>query len=128
MDFSLLKYYVDYISTHYGKLGSDKIWFAGPQDVYEYMTTKQGTNLTTTISGNQLIISMDTANVPTDLRREALTLLITGTNAHISSIQYQSGDFTYHSDNKTNGLINLEMGNYYLTDRNPDSFSLTSST
>ncbi|MFZ2151185.1 MAG: right-handed parallel beta-helix repeat-containing protein, partial [Candidatus Absconditicoccaceae bacterium] len=128
IDFTLWKYLMDNIADNYGKNGSDKIWFAGPQEVYEYVATKQGTNISTTVSGNQLIINLDTLNVPTDLRRESLSLLVTGTNANISSISYQNGAFSYHTENKVDGLINLEMGDYYLTDRNPDSFNLGNQT
>ncbi|HMS91831.1 MAG TPA: hypothetical protein PKC87_06405, partial [Candidatus Absconditabacterales bacterium] len=119
---------MDNIANNYGKFGSDNIWFAGPQEVYEYVATKQGTNIHTTISGNQLIIHIDTLSVPDDLRRKSLSLLITGANANISSISYQNGAFTYHSENKNNGLINVEMGDYYLNDRNPDAFDLGNQT
>jgi len=126
IDFTLWKYLMDNMASTYGKNWTDKIWFAGPQEVYEYVSTKQWTNISTTISWNQLIINLDTLNVPSDLRRKALSLLITWTNAHISSIAYQNWAFTYHTENKNNWLINLEMWDYYLNDRNPDSFNLWS--
>ena len=128
MDFSLWKYLMDHMADTYGKNWSDKVRVAGPQEVYEYVATKQWTNVTTIVSGNQMIVNLDTLSVPTDLRREALSLLVTWTNAQISSIEYQNGAFTYHSENKTGWLINLEMGDYYPTDRNPDAFNLWSQT
>ncbi|MCF7834423.1 Ig-like domain-containing protein, partial [Candidatus Gracilibacteria bacterium] len=126
MWFGFRKYFMDYIETNHGKSGADDFWVAGSQEVYEYVETKQSTELDTIISGNQLIINIDNSNVPDDLRRQALSLLITGTNANISDISYDNGDFTYHSENKNNGLINIEMGEYFLNDKNPDNFDLGS--
>ena len=55
-----------------------------------------------------MVVTLDIANLYNDLRRKSLTLLVSGTNSPIQSIQYQSGAFTFHSENTGNGLINVE--------------------
>ena len=127
-DFWLRRYLMDHIADNYGEKGSDNMRVAGPQEVYEYLATKQGTNVSSTISGNQLIITLDIANAPNDQRRSSLSLVTTGGDAHITNIQYQSGAFTYHSENKVNWLINLEMGEYFPNDKKPNAFQLNQLT
>jgi VCBS repeat-containing protein len=108
LSFTTFKYLIDHINNAYGRSGSDRIRVAGQQEVYEYMASKQLTNVSNIISGNQMTVTLDIANVYNDLRRKALTLLITGKNSTIQSIQYQSGAFSFHSENTNNGLINIE--------------------
>lgn len=52
IDFGLWQYLMDHISNVYGKKGSDNIRFAWPQEVYEYIATKQNTNINTVVSWN----------------------------------------------------------------------------
>ena len=108
MTWSSWKSLMDHIENSYGRYGNDTAWVAGGEEVYDYMMVKQNTNLIQTLNGNQLTIELDTSNVPTDLRHYALSLLI-NSDAQISSISYGS-DFTYHTDNKNTGLINIDWG------------------
>ena len=128
LDFWLRRYLMDHIANNYGKNWSDKMRVAWSQEVYEYLATKQSTNINNNNNGNQMIISLDIANIPRDQRRNSLTLLVTGGNAHITNIQYQTWGFTYHSENKESGLINIEMGEYFLNDKDPNTFQLNNIT
>lgn len=99
---------MDHIENTYGRFGNDKAWVAGAEEVYDYVMVKQNTSLAQTLVGNQLTIELDTTNVPTSLRHYALSLLI-NSDAQISSITYGT-DFTYYSDNKNTGLVNVDWG------------------
>ncbi|MDD3285183.1 MAG: putative Ig domain-containing protein [Patescibacteria group bacterium] len=113
---STWKSLMDHIENTYGRFGDDSAWVAGAEEVYDYLMVKQNISFSQVLSGNQLTIELDSSSVPANLRHYALTLLIDA-DAPISSIDYGS-DFTHHSDNKTDGLINLDWGinPYSLTD------------
>ena len=69
---------------------------------------KQNSTVSSNLVGNQLTVDIDVTNVPANLNNYALSLIISS-DASISSIDYGSS-FTYHTDNKTTGLINLDWG------------------
>jgi len=108
MTWNSWKSLMDHIENTYGRFGNDSIWVAGPEEVYNYMMVKQDSVLSQNLVGNQLTVEIDTTNIPTGLTNYALSLLV-DSDATISSINYGT-DFTYHTDNKTTGLINLDWG------------------
>jgi len=99
------KDYMNHFENNYGRYGTDRVWFAPMQEVYEYLAVKETAQITnTTISNNKLIITLDLSNVPTNLRRNYLTLLLNTQGASsISNVETDDGSLTYN----TNGLINL---------------------
>ncbi len=104
------KSFMDHIENTYGRFGNDKAWVAGAEEVYNYMMVKQNSIVTQNLVGNVLTIEIDATNVPANLKNYALSLLVSSdNNAVIDSINYGT-DFTYHSDNKTTGLINIDWG------------------
>jgi len=109
MTWASWKSLMDHVENTYGRFGNDKAWVAGAEEVYNYMMVKQNSVLSQNLVGNQLTVTIDITNVPANLTNNALSLLVTS-DATISSINYGS-DFTYHTDNKTTGLINLDWGN-----------------
>ncbi len=108
MTWNTWKSLMDHVENTYGRFGNDKAWVAGAEEVYNYMMVKQNTTLVQNLVGNQLTVDIDVTNVPANLTTYALSLLVTA-DATISSIDYGSS-FTYHTDNKTTGLINLDWG------------------
>ncbi|MFZ4648411.1 MAG: InlB B-repeat-containing protein [Patescibacteria group bacterium] len=111
LSFDKFKYFMDYLENTYGANGDDSVWMASSPEVYEYLSVKQNTVVSSNLVGNVLTVDLDSSAVDTDLRRYALSLLVSS-DATISSISYGSG-FTAHSDNKTTGLINLDWGQIF---------------
>lgn len=70
------KYLMDHISSNYGKDGNDSVWFAWPQDVYEYIWTRNAITLQTWLVNNTLTIQINSDNVDPDYVRKSLSLLI----------------------------------------------------
>ncbi|MEI7689236.1 MAG: putative Ig domain-containing protein [Candidatus Nomurabacteria bacterium] len=108
MTWTSWKSLMDHIENNYGRFGNDKAWVAGAEEVYDYMMVKQNSVLSQNLVGNQLTVNIDTSNISNSLTNYALSLLV-DSDATISSINY-GGDFTYHTDNKSTGLINLDWG------------------
>jgi len=100
------KDYMTHIENTYGRYGSDRVWVAGVQEVYEYFTIRENAYVVATeITGNQLQIELDLSDVPDNLRRNALTLLVNGnSNLNITNVTTTNANVTYN----TNGLINLD--------------------
>jgi hypothetical protein len=99
------KNYMSYIENNYGRYGSDRVWFAPLQEVYEYLAVKENTQLSNTvISGNQLVITLNLSDIPDNLRRNYLTLLLdTQATPTITNIETNGATLTFNTD----GLINL---------------------
>lgn len=99
------KNYMNYIENNYGRFGSDRVWFAPTQEVYEYLVVKQNTQISnTSISNNQLVITLNLVNVPDNLRRNSLTLLLGGQSIPtVTNVQSNDANLTFNN----NGLINL---------------------
>lgn len=101
------KYYMQYVDNTFGKDGSDRMWMAPLQEVYEYLAVKQTTVLSSELNGNQLEIDLLLHNVPDELRRYALTLNIES-NTDFNSVQV-FGTSNYCFDGTGNDkLINLD--------------------
>lgn len=102
---------MNHIATTYGRDGDDSIWMAPAEEVYDYLSTKQNTAVSTNTVGNVMTITLDTTSVPA-LRREALSLTVSS-DAEIESIAYAPGEFTATSSNINTGLINVDWGTVY---------------
>jgi hypothetical protein len=76
LNFSTFEWYLSYIEQTYGKNGSDCVWMAPLQEVYEYSRAKDESTISYFLNGNQLQITVDYSDLPEDLRRYALTLAI----------------------------------------------------
>ena len=113
MSWTKWKYLMDHIESHYGKDWDDTVWFVGPQDVYEYIGTRDAVVVSTGLVWNTLTIQLNNDNVDPDFVRKSLSLLVNAQWANITSINYSSGDFENTSHNINNGLINVEWGLTY---------------
>jgi len=102
--FPTFEYYMNYIESTYGKNGSDRVWVASLEDVYDYILLRENTELNYTIENNIAHIYLNFDNVPTDLRKYALSLDIES-EANIVSV---TAEFSSQIDyNTETGLINL---------------------
>lgn len=103
MYFPSFQYYMEYMEDTYGKDGSDILWMAPVQSVYEYLEVKDAILLTTEWNGTTLSVTLDYSGVPKDLRTYAVSLLINQQYESISNVSSRVGTL---SENGT--LINLE--------------------
>jgi len=92
--------YMALIESNYG----ERVWMAPLQEVYEYLLVRQNIAISSTqINGNQMTVTLDTSNVPENLRRYALSLKVDG-NAVLSNSSAVGASVCTSAD----GLINLE--------------------
>ena len=99
------KDYMTHIENNFGRNGADNLWFAPLQEVYEYIQVRNNIEITNIeTNGNQITFQISTADLPTSLRRNSLSLKIdTSNQSSISNIQVTNSNVTFNSD----GLINL---------------------
>ena len=98
-------YYLSEIAARYGKNGTDAVWVASLQAVWEYLFVRDNTAVTMQQNGNEVLVSLQTGTIPDNLRTKALSLLVES-----------AGSFTVEpvtaglhvSYNGSTGLINLE--------------------
>lgn len=106
--------YMEHIANNYGVAGNDNAWAASLQEVYEYLAVKQSTTIGWELTDNQLTIQLLLTNLPANLRRHALTLLI-NTDQNFNNIEVLQGNNLYYSFNgnaNQQQLINLEWGSF----------------
>jgi hypothetical protein len=104
------KPYMEYVEGSYGKSGSDRMWFAGVQEVWEYLHLRNQTNLDTVwVSETELHVFFDTTAADSDLRRYEYSLLIDADQNYevkaASGIEIKS----YRNPGIEPGLINLSL-------------------
>lgn len=59
-----VKPFLDYLYDTYGKGGDDSLWFAGPEEIYEYLFTKTYSVISKSIVGDKLKIRVKVARLP----------------------------------------------------------------
>nr|NQU88924.1 T9SS type A sorting domain-containing protein [Bacteroidota bacterium] len=105
--FPTFEYYMNYIGQTYGKNGSDRIWMAPHQEVYEYLRTRDESVLSYALNGNVLTILLDVENIPGDLRNYALTINI-DSDASFSSADISGGELVSLIGSDTQKMINIK--------------------
>jgi len=101
------KSYMNYIEDEYGKAWSDKkVWMAPMQEVYEYLRVRDAINFSTNHQGNTLKIYLNDEEVPSGLRRYALSLIVDLPNGFNITEVVPKG-VTVESYNSETGLLNL---------------------
>jgi hypothetical protein len=112
--FSYYKFkdYMTDLSQKYGKNGSDKMWFAPIQTVFEYLQMRKHTRFTSKVVNNrQLEIDFDLSSIPTWLRRKTLTLVV-NSDVDFSNVSTPLGVTTTFRGSGTRKIINLDFTNY----------------
>ena len=107
VEYNDFKTYMSSIETQYGKPWSDKkVWMAPMQEVYEYMRVRDAVEITNNNQGNTVTIFIDDEDVPSGLRRHALSLIVNLPNG-VSITDVVPTDMTVESYNPETGLLNL---------------------
>jgi len=104
--FPTLEYYMTYIANTYGKNGSDRVWVAGHQDVYEYLAVRESSEINWFLSGSQLTIIINKDSIPDDLDHYALSLLVNSDAGIISVTPSEPIQMSWN--NQATKLLNLE--------------------
>ena len=69
--------YMEYIENQYGKDGTDRVWVASMQTVYEYLVARvSATYQVSPLNNNQMTITINTSNIPGSLRYKALSFML----------------------------------------------------
>ncbi len=108
VEYDDFKAYMDYIENEYGKPWSaKKVWMAPMQEVHEYLQVRDAVEVTSSQEGNTLTILLDDEEVPSDLRRNALSVIVNLPNGVNISEVVPTG-VTVESYNSETGLLNLK--------------------
>jgi hypothetical protein len=102
--FPTFEYYMNHIEQEYGKSGSDRVWVASLEDVYDYLLIRENTELNYTIEGNTAHVYLNFNNIPNDIREYFLSLNIDA-DQDIISVSPQFNSTTNFNVNK--GLVNI---------------------
>ncbi len=112
LTFNQFKDYMLNLSNTYGKNGSDRVWFAPIQEVFEYIVSRQNATFTTNLTAdNKLEITLNLAAVPTWMRRKTMTLLVNST-ANFSNVTLPQGITATWKGTGSVKLLNLDFTNY----------------
>ncbi len=106
--FSTWLTYMTNIYNTYAKGGTDNIWVAPLQEVFEYTKVKQNATVSSPILiGNSTVFEIAHSFTNTDLRRFSLTLKV-NSDQDISSITVPSGYTATFRGTGSNRIINIE--------------------
>jgi Secretion system C-terminal sorting domain/Polysaccharide deacetylase len=106
------KDYMTNLAEKYGKNGTDKMWFAPLQTVFEYLQMRKYTKFTSKIVNNtQLEIDFDLASIPTWLRRKTLTLVV-NSDVTFNNVSAPLGVAMTFKGIGAKKLLNLDFTNY----------------
>jgi len=106
--FPEFKYYMTAIANRYGVTGSDNIWMAPWQEVYEYIWLRDRIKLSTTKNGNQVAIKIQIPDLPIGFRHQAISLAVNSSStftvaSHSSNIKVIASNKIHHQ------VINIEL-------------------
>jgi peptidoglycan/xylan/chitin deacetylase (PgdA/CDA1 family) len=108
LTFDNFKKHLDRIANTWGKNGTDRVWMASLQEVYEYLTVRKNITYTATIKGNQLILDFDMSQLPDWLRRKHLTLVV-NSGGSFSKIEVPQNMKMSFNGTGTKKIINLDF-------------------
>jgi hypothetical protein len=98
----------------YGKGGTDRVWMAPLQEVFEYLTFKQAAKFAVKQNGKALEITFDLTQVPTWMRRKTMTLVV-NTTQNFSKVDVPTGVTTTFNGTSTVKIINLDFTAFTAT-------------
>lgn len=99
--------YMAHIESNYGESGSNQIWMAPIQEVYEYLNVRDNIQYSIVLEGNDLIVNFDLSTIPQNFRRKAISLNI-NSDSDFSSIEVSGASNYSFNGIGSNKLINLE--------------------
>ena len=109
--FSTFEYYMNYISNTYGQKGSDRIWMAPLQEVYEYLAVRENVNVGEFKNLNTVEAMIDFSKVPRDLENYTLTILVESDQS-ITKVEGLGVSVVSFQGVGPNKLINLEWNQH----------------
>ena len=111
LDPETFNYYMNYIENNYGKTGSDRVWMAPYQEVYEYLYIRDNTTINYTINNNVVTINLSNKLIPNYFRNNCLSLLASDSTSNITNIEIDGFiNYSYNGIGTTTSLINLDWG------------------
>jgi peptidoglycan/xylan/chitin deacetylase (PgdA/CDA1 family) len=109
-NFEVFKNHLQKTANTWGKNGTDRMWMAPLQEVYEYLVFRKTVKYTSQVVGKTLEISFDLSQVPTWLRRKTLTLVI-NSNATYSRVDVPETIIKTFKGTGTTKILNLDFTN-----------------
>ena len=106
--------YMKNVAESHGKTGSDRMWFAPLQEVYEYLLARKHITYTATLKGKDLAIDFNQNNVPKWLRRNVLTLVV-DSETPFSKVEVPNGVKVTFKGSGNRKIINLDFEEYIAT-------------
>ena len=103
---------MDKIAKNWGKNGTDRVWMAPLQEVFEYLVLRQTVKYKTSITNQKMDIQFDLSQVPTWLRRKTLTIKINSTNTFSRVEGSPSIKKTFRGTGNSK-IINLDFTEHY---------------
>jgi hypothetical protein len=107
MRFPEFKYYMTTIAQKYGSLGSDSIWMAPWQEVYEYIWLRDRIKVDVQQKNKEAIVKITLPEIPDTFRHRAISLVIDSSSeftAESNSTEYKIID----DGQKSHKLITIE--------------------
>ena len=102
------KYYMQEIAEVYGIEGSDRIWFAPPTEILNYLKIRENTGLNFEKAENTVTVYLSTSEIPTNFDDYFLSLNISA-DAELLSVNPQFGaNVSFANSSATEKLINIE--------------------
>jgi Secretion system C-terminal sorting domain/Polysaccharide deacetylase len=111
-NFFSFKNQMEKIANNWGKKGTDQVWMAPLQEVFEYLVLRQTAQFKTTVSNQKMDIQFDLSQVPTWLRRKTLTIKINATN-NFSRVEASTGIKKTFRGSGNSKIINLDFTEYF---------------
>ena len=101
------KQYMTTIANSYGVNGSDTLWMASWQEVYEYIWLRDHTTITYTQKGRDVIITLQLPQVPESFRYRELSLVVDTKSGF--SVEKTSTAKINHDGTTKHSLLNIKI-------------------
>jgi hypothetical protein len=93
--FSTFEYYMNYVANTYGKNGTDRVWMAPLQEVYEYLLVRDLSVVSSNLTGTNLEIVIDRSALPDSLLAYALSFVIKSDADILSVVANQPANLSF---------------------------------
>lgn len=107
IQFPLFAWYMQNVETLYGKSGSDRIWMAPLQEVYEYLFVRDHTPISASLNGSTLTVVIERSQLPDSLLKYALSFVV-HSDAEIAGVTLSQPCSVSFRGNTYDKLINIE--------------------
>ncbi|TDW44355.1 polysaccharide deacetylase [Flavobacterium sp. 270] len=108
MRFPDFKYYMTTIANKYGVKGSDSVWMAPWQEVYEYLWLRDRIKVSYEQINNNVTVKIELPKIPENFRHRAISLKVETPSKF--ETESNSSELKISSDGKTkHSLINIQL-------------------